>query len=203
MRWAGRTAFILASGPSLSEHVVRVAVNNYVAGRFIAVNESWRRLPSADVLYGADMNWWMNRAPEREAFKGERWTQDKQWDQRKLPADMHVIPSKAGKGVAEPGSGFVYTGHNSSFQAMGLAILWGVRRIIFLGLDCQAVAGESHWHGDHVKPLVNTTSAFPVFIRCFEDAAPKVAALGVEVINASPRSALTCFPRMTIEEALR
>lgn len=204
MRWLGRTVVVLASGPSLCPYDVRRALvhQHLTGGRIIAVNESWRRCPVADVLYGADVNWWTNRAPKPEEFAGERWTQDKQWSGKYLPG-MHVMESRAGADVSPPGSDHIFTGNNSSFQAMNLAIVWGARRVVFLGLDLSCEDGKAnHWHDDYPDPVRNVRTSYAIFRRAFEHAAPKLTALGVEVINATPASALKCFPIMTIREAL-
>ena len=199
MRWRGESVCILASGPSLTREDAEYARRH--ADRVIAVNESWRMCPTADVVYGADSAWWLNRGPSAADFPGERWTQDAQWRQTKPPG-LQTMRSRAGTGIAPPGSDFVFTGHNSSFQALGLAVVWGAEYVAFLGLDLSvAPDGANHWHGDHPQPLVNTRTAYPTFIRAFNKAAPAVAELGVYVVNASRRSALDAFPRMSIEDA--
>lgn len=169
--------------------------------KVITVNESWRMCSGADVCYGADSAWWLNRGPTPDKFAGERWTQDHQWSVPKPPG-MQTMPSKPGSDIAPPGSDFIYTGHNSAFQALGLAVAWGASCVVFLGLDLSpAPTGENHWHDDHPEPLVNSVAAYPVFMRAFNKAAPTLESMGVRVVNASRRTALTAFPQMTIEEA--
>ena len=63
-----------------------------------------------------------------------------------------------------------------------------VRRVVY-----------THWHGDHVG-LANGNPAS--FIQHFEKLAPELAAEGIECINASRATALTCFPRATLADAL-
>ena len=85
---------------------------------------------------------------------------------------------------------------------MCLAIVWGSRKIVFLGLDMQ-LGKKSHWHGDHEEPLRNTSVfSYPNFADNFVQAAPQLKAMGVTVINASRNTALDCFPRMSIQDAL-
>ena len=199
MRWRGQSVCIIASGPSLTREDAAYARRH--ADRVITVNESWRMCPDADAVYGADTLWWQHRAPPLDEFKGERWTQQSQW-KTPFPPGVQCFQSKPGTAIAPPGSGFVYTGHNSSFQALGLAVAWGAEYVVFLGLDLSALPdGTNHWHGDHVQPLVNSLTAYPTFIKAFTKAAPVLAELGVYVVNASRRTALEAFPRMTPEEA--
>lgn len=201
MRWSGQSVGIIASGPSLTPS--NVAYARAHLDRIIAVNESWRMCPSADVLYAADSSWWIHRGPPPDAgeFAGERWTQTSQWPVKRPPW-LNAIESKPGRNIAPPGGNFVYTGNNSSFQALGLAVLWGAKFVVFLGLDLQtAVDGSNHWHPDHPAPLVNSYSAYPNFIRAFREAQPALEALGITMLNASPQSALKCYERITIQDA--
>lgn len=89
---------------------------------------------------------------------------------------------------AEPGT--IGGGGNSGFQALNLAIQFGARRILLLGYDMHG----GHWHGDHpagmAQPKDDTMARWR---RAFQANAPLIAAMGVEVINCTPGSALTCF----------
>ena len=201
MRWRGETVVVMASGPSLTAADATYAREH--ARRVIVINETWRLCPSADVLYGADHTWWAHRAPPPEAFLGERWTQQAQWPHPGPPAPLQVMQSKPGHRISPPGANVIETGSNSAYQGAGLAVVWGASRVVFLGLDLCAPDGEpNHWHGDHAPPCVNSRVAYPGFIKAFTAAAPRFAEHGVTVVNASRRTALTCFPRMTIQEAL-
>lgn len=96
------------------------------------------------------------------------------------------------------------TGGNSGFQAVNLAYLLGYTRIILLGYDMQLTGGQTHWHGDHdfegaTNPVKNT---FKGWIPAFNKVAQELKSVGVEVINASRKTALECFPRVSLEEAL-
>lgn len=96
----------------------------------------------------------------------------------------------------------IHYGNNSGFQAMNLAYHWGARRMLLLGFDCKAQAGKVHWFGDHPKPLRTEPSAFKTWLASFEKLAKDLKADGVEVVNCSRETALTCFKRSTIDQAL-
>jgi len=158
---------------------------------------------TADVCYGADSVWWMHRGPKPQVddFTGELWTQNHQWHVPRPPY-LRVIESRAGDGLPQPGDKFVYTGHNSAFQALGLAVTWGATDVVFLGLDLQSAdGGPNHWHEDYTGPVRNVRVAYPTFIRAFNKCAPVAAQMGVRIVNASRQSALTAFPRLTLAEA--
>lgn len=199
-RWAGETVCIAACGPSLTADDVSYAYA--YACRFVAVNESWRLTPAADVLYAADVAWWKKRAPTAAAFAGERWTASAVWtdrDKSEFP-EMNFAATKGGCDLTDDFP--ICTGNNSSFQAMSLAILWGARRIVFIGLDMKlGPKGQEHWFGSY-HDLTTPRNALGAFIKAFNHVAPQCVARGVEVINASRDTALECFPRMRLEDAL-
>lgn len=96
------------------------------------------------------------------------------------------------------------TGKNSGYQAVNLAVHLGASRIVLLGFDMQAARTGDHFFGQHRYPgAVNTRAeTFRDFREAFETAVEPLQRLGVEVVNASPGSALTAFPQASLEEAL-
>jgi hypothetical protein len=101
----------------------------------------------------------------------------------------------------EPGK--TGSGGNSGFQALNLAVQWGARRILLIGFDMTDASGV-HWYGRNTWLMANNPDHhnFKRWIAAFEAAAPVLAKMGVEVINCSRYSALKCFPKLSIEDAL-
>lgn len=92
-------------------------------------------------------------------------------------------------------------GGNSGFGAVNLAVQFGVSRIILVGFDCRIDKGR-HWHADHPISLNNpTVKTVARWRRVLDDAAPTFRALDIEVLNASPVSALAAYPKVTLEQA--
>lgn len=101
------------------------------------------------------------------------------------------------------GSGSVNGGGNSGFQAANIAAQFWPRRIVLVGFDMRVDKG-CHWHGRHPRGLNNPGDPLMMYWRkALNDAAEDFAALGIEVINASPVSTLTAYPVMSLKEALR
>lgn len=98
-------------------------------------------------------------------------------------------------------------GGNGGFHALNLAVQFGARRIILVGYDLHIPGGrrdQVHWHGAHGRGLNNPAPSILAKWRAtFDAAAPRLKALGVEVLNASPASALTAYPKVSLEEALK
>lgn len=99
--------------------------------------------------------------------------------------------------------GVLGAGGNSGFQALNLTVQTGAARIALVGFDMH-LAGGVHWHGRHSGGLNNPIPSTVAGWRAGLDAAaPKLAALGVEVVNCSDQSALQAYRRQSLEEFLK
>lgn len=99
--------------------------------------------------------------------------------------------------------GTVGSGGNSGFQALNLAVQFGSRKIILIGFDMTDRSGV-HWYGRNRWPMSNNPdqSNFRRWIAAFERSTQFLNEIGASVLNASPLSALPCFPKMSLTEAL-
>jgi len=94
----------------------------------------------------------------------------------------------------------IHYGSNSGFQALNIAVLMGAKRIILLGYDMRfSKDNKSHWFGDHPD---NVRSNYTSWLSNYGVAAAQLNEKGIEVINCSPISALTCFRMESLESAL-
>ncbi len=118
-------------------------------------------------------------------------------------ADVACVPLLAAhhdRIVTRPG--FIGDGRNSGFQAINLAVQFGAARIVLTGFDMWLDRGI-HWHGPHGRALNNPGAAqLAKWRRIVDAAAGDLAALGIDVINATPGSALTAYRFASLEEAL-
>lgn len=62
----------------------------------------------------------------------------------------------------------------------------------------------AHWYGRNHWPMANNPDQrnFKRWLSAFNRAATLLKHRGFEVVNASPASALTCFPKISVEDAL-
>ena len=128
-------------------------------------------------------------------YEGECWTQDEGAAKKYR---LNHIPSAGSAGLAERGSGVIHQGSNSGYQAIGLAYgVFDADVILLLGYDMQRTGGKRHWFGDHPEPM-NVDSPLADFVKRYAT----IKTDDVEIINCSRETALTCFPRMTIEDAI-
>jgi hypothetical protein len=98
--------------------------------------------------------------------------------------------------------GVIGWGGNSGFGALNLAVQFGARRIVLVGFDMRLDQGI-HWHGAHPQGLNNPQSAYvDRWRRVIDEAAPVLNALGIEVLNASPISALRNYRKVDFVSAI-
>lgn len=195
------SCIVVAPGPSLTLEAAGACRHVKV----MAVCDAWRMVPWADALYASDAVWWQHPDAGARGFAGEKWSSH--GTDPRSPNDKVAIARQFGVNLVEGrnGKGFsidpscIHYGSNSGFQAVNLAILFGARRIALVGFDMRTVNGRRHFFGDHPRGLRNTTG-YEHFIAAFERAATMLPA-GVEIVNATPGSALTCFPRIDIDDA--
>ncbi len=192
--WPGSTIAILAGGPSLTpDQVAQLAGREDI--RTIAIKDTIRLAPWADVLYACDAKWWEYHGPKL-AYTGLRYSLE-----AKSAKWAHVLGWTSDSGLEVDDPSKLRTGKNSGFQAINLAVHLGARRIILLGYDMKpGPKGELHWFGRH--PYRTADPPFDAFRRLFHTMVEPLKAAGVEVLNATPCSALDCFPRVTLSDAL-
>lgn len=167
----------------------------------IAINRSFELATWASVLYAADGAFW-NAYPNARRFNGLCCTASLVAAMRYDLRHVEVLPMGHG-GAHAPTFGRVgHVGHggHSGFQGINLAAQFGATRIVLIGFDL----GGQHWHGDHVgEDLTNAGQAtLAEWAATLDDAATTYAARGVEIVNASDRSALRAYPHTAIEDAL-
>lgn len=133
-------------------------------------------------------------------FGGLKITQDAPAAQK---YGLHCVRLAKGRDeILTDEPGLLGWGGNSGFHALNLAVQCGARRVVLVGFDLTLDYG-THWHGRHPKGLNNpNAAALRRWRRVLDDQAPRLKALGVEVINASPISALEAYPKAGLEEAL-
>lgn len=193
--WRGETCVCIASGPSLTQADVDAVRGR---ARVIVINTSIRMAPWADVLWAVDAIWF-EWYPEHQQFSGLKYSLDSHPKGPPIfrPADVRLLKEGLRLGLSRDPA-VLHHGGNSGYSAINLAVHLGVSRILLLGYDMQFTGGRAHWHPDHPsgkQEVEKWAPRFQTLVAPLRDA-------GVEVINCSRQTALTCFPRMTIDQAL-
>ncbi len=188
--WAGETAVILATGPSLCAE--DVALCRAAKVRLLAIKDAIRLAPDADALWACDGKWWKHYGP-RLTYTGPKYSLDQ------TAAPWAFVLKNTGEMGLESNPSGLKTGRNSGYQAINLAVHLGATRIVLLGYDMQATKDRDHFHGAHPWKAI---PPYAVFLPMFRFLIEPLKTLGITVINASRVSALTDFPRLSLEQAL-
>lgn len=141
--------------------------------------------PECHYLFAADYAWWQ-----------------KYHDDIDIPAQLWTVSGRAkncfGLNFYNPPSEGAF---NSGQRAIQLAAHLGASRIILLGYDCSLESG-AHWHGEHPvgmhNPIPGEVERWHTDFSLLVDELP-----GVEIINCSRRTALTCFHQQPPEKIFR
>lgn len=183
MNWSGQTIVVCASGPSMTQAVADAVRDSGLIA--IVTNDTWRRLPSAAVLFAANASWWQARnprvSPTREEFHGERICCEPQ-----VPGTVYVFPREMG------------AGGNSALRACHLAEDRGAAQVLLFGVDLRTDQ-VTHWHGLH-RGLSNPSEA--TFLRHRSGWARYAAMTKMDIRNGNPDSGLDCFPKARPEDLL-
>jgi len=192
--YEGETVYIIGGGPSLKNFDFR----RLVGCKTIAINKAVLFHPSADILYWTDgrfYTWYKNEVDNYRGLKfalkpGSQYTRD-----------INVLRKGKPYGLEEDPEVLAH-GFNSGYAAINLAYHLGAKRIILLGFDMANDGKETHFHdgyparpsGDHIYQ--------DKFLPGFKQLNSEITSKGVLVLNASPYSRLTVFPKITLEQAL-
>lgn len=177
--WAGHMAVVVASGPSARTAPVELLRNK---AKFIAINDSWKLVPWADILFACDETWWkVNRGCTE--FKGRRVTASPNCMKR-YGIDL-----------------FCSTGMNSGLRGVYLAQRLGANPICMVGFDMHPKNGI-HWHPERKHLREPGPHQMQLWRKETEWAAQQFKAKGVHVINCTPGSALTKYPYIPLERVL-
>lgn len=196
--WRGECVAIIASGPSTKSVNLEILRNRI---HVIAIKESVNLCPWADVVYGCDGAWWKHRRGLPE-YQGIKLCQDAsactQFGLHKIDIPRPLLDEILSEKPAQVGSG-----GNSGFHALNIAVQFGAAGILLVGFDMHDRSG-AHWYGRNNWPMANNPDGqnFQRWCKAFTAAAPQLRRLGADVVNVSPLSALTCFRRQTVEQAL-
>lgn len=131
------------------------------------------------------------------------WTQDKSWPDSQLEYfkkkyNLNVITSNSNMGLSTDPT-VIHQGSNSGYQAINLAYHMNPTKIILIGYDMQFTNGKAHWFGEHPDKVRSSYHAWMIMYASLAEHAKK---LGLEIINATTETALTCFPRDKLENIL-
>jgi len=201
----GPTVVIMGGGPSYNlkqnRWIAQARLTNQC--RVIAVNDAVFGAWWADWLHACDSKWWMWHRETAVKFPGIKTTCTEtvpiQWAEW-VRSQVDPVTGNTG-GFAERADE-VAGGGNGGYQAIQLAVKAGGKRVVLVGFDMHDITHENdesdaHWFGDHPDRIRSNYSGS--MLHYFPTLLDPLAERGVEVLNATPGSAITCFPTTDLE----
>ena len=182
---------ILGRGPSLTLNQVDQCRNTFT----IAVNDTHRLAKWANILYACDLEWWRS-VEGAKYFAGEKWTINKKAAHQ---FELNHVPYIHGNGL-QLFKDFIHCGQNSGHQAVNIAIRYAATKIILLGFDHKHERyGKTHFFG---AKKTNETK-YQGWMEHWQTIAYQAKDYGIEIVNCSPESAIKCFPKIKLSDALK
>ena len=179
----GQTVYVVASGESLKGFDFEQLRGKNI----IVVNDVFRYIPFAQVLVACDTGWHKRNKHELKNFKGIKIM----ICGKGRPGWNYFIDQGMSEDV-----GALRKTRNSGFHALAAAIKLGADKIYLLGFDitwkeqpyCYDIPREK------VKEYKSSMHLKDAHVRYFE------WYKDFNIINASPDSAITCFPKCKLSE---
>lgn len=196
--WAGQPCFILGGGSSLRGFDASILRGR---GRVIGIKEAGLTMaPWCDALYWADKFWCDGdskhpaNGPRLHLHKGKfKITRGPVSNAKGHDVKVLISDQKGGLSTDPTKIGGVCSGGNS----INLAYLFGCDPIVLLGFDMKG----DNWDG-RPRRAQKDKAYEQRFMPAIARMAAPLQQHGVTVLNATPGSALGCFPKITLEEVL-
>lgn len=195
----GQPVFVVAGGPSLKGF----DFERLRGCNIIAINRAYEVLPFAQVLWWSDAIFYMPRKAELLAHPAPyKATCNLNYVGTGEPDPSVHIYRFTGRDGFDDHPDCLRDGNNSAYAATHLAAHLGSTFPILLGVDMQyGRDGATHWHGGYGLVRREETLKDDMAPH-FRTLAHALARRGIKVLNASPDSALTCWPRCSLDDAL-
>ena len=210
--WFGKRCFLIGGGPSLENFNPSLLKDELVIG----TNKAFLKFNST-INYAMDIGFFNRITNPSFNTELERKTRTAWNSYGGIKLFLQVMPKfNFGDGIfvvkkladrqisldIEKG---IYPGKNSGFGALMLAISLGATKIGLVGYDLKVdlEREKTHWHDGYLNQTPRGLQRkLDNFRLEFEEFAPAIRQLGIEVVNLNPDSALRCFTFSTIGEML-
>jgi len=190
----GETVYIIGGGPSLKNFDFR----QLAGSKTIAINKAVVFHPQADVLYWTDVRFYSWYKNEIDNYAGLKFALK---PGSQYSNDVKILKKGKAYGLETDPQTLAH-GNNSGYAAINLAYHLGAKRVILLGFDMASSGSDSHFHDGYPTRSAGDNMYKDKFIPGFKQLHAELNGTGVNVLNASPYSKLTMFPKITLEQAL-
>lgn len=223
-KFKGRTAVLIATGPSFSGQQLETIQQAKKRGDVVTfgINNIYQQVPDLDVLLSCDGPWWRwywNDPVLREMSKTtEMWTWYPEF--AKEFGINYIYGDQKMRGLSlDPCK--VHINHGSGPMILNLAILYGCSKIVMIGHDMKFApdykpreqkpgSTPRHYFGEYPKPLQHWPSVkvrqgvldglIEAYREIKEDMDARLSS--VDVVNCTPDTALKMFRRGDLEKEI-
>lgn len=222
--WEGGEVWILGGGSSLTEqfnidkNVVNAVVkNNLNPGAYspymsaihkkhvIGVNCSFYFGNWVDVLFFGDNSFFLGHKDNITKFRGIKVSCHDTVIRHTSCGVKFMARDRFKLGISK-NPNTVCWNYNSGAAAISLAVHLGAKRIVLVGFDMKVENNQPHWHNIYNSIEAATLKAklppFHKHLEGFPQIAKDAKEMGIEIINASPNSAITVFPKCDVKDLL-
>lgn len=220
--WEGGTCVILGGGPSVlkqfdvPEDIIRGVYSGSLHPsvyspylkpihkmHVIAVNVAYKIGPWIDMLIFGDSSTWKEDKDGILGFRGLKISCCPDISSDDFTRSLKLVghdPKKRRGGVSLDPC-LIGWNNNSGAAAINLAVHTGVKKIILLGFDMKLDPQQNqHWHKLYASPWNQTKSIFEKHLVGFPLIKKDLDALGIEVFNCNPDSAIECFQKVNFKD---
>jgi hypothetical protein len=223
--WEGGDVWILGGGPSVTEQfeIPQELVSKVKAGQaplsvfspymaaihmkhVIGINVAFMIGNWIDIVFFGDNGFFLRFKQQLSEFPGLKTSCNP--NSNRTPWVKNFVRDVSHpKGISMK-PGHVSWNYNSGAASISIAAQAGAKRIMLLGFDMKLADDKfQHFHDVYVRgPVSDERRArklpFTRHLRGFDAMAEDAKALGIEIINVSPNSAITQFRKVGLKEFL-
>jgi hypothetical protein len=197
--WVDETVVIVASGPS-TQHVDLTLLEGH---RIVVVAHGYRAVPYASVLVvGGQAFYASNKLSD---FRGDLVIAAQEcasWSWLRQSDERLVYMRRAGALGLTDDPGALCGSESSVMLAINYVVHRGVKQIVLLGCDGKPGQDGQRRIGNTGRDTANALARYQAQERAMSSQIAPLAALGISIVNASPDTALTVYPKQSLKEAL-
>lgn len=208
MSIAGKTVVCIGTGPSLTRAQIEIAIKKkYV---LFGCNNAFTICPELDLLYGCNLEWWQTFYNHVCGLRASLWTTNAA---AAIKYALNWVAERNAPGLSVDPE-YIHHGHGGGYSIVSLAHRFKAERVILLGYDCKYAddynaaakfpgSTPRHFFGEYPASMqhwpsvaLNDKGEHVGMIELYRSIARQAA---LEVINATPDSAIDAFPLIPIE----
>jgi len=195
-----RVGIILGTGPSLTTKDINIVKDWQSEGKckLFGCNNTYKL--GLDVHLACNWQWWDHYWHDIKHYDCDKWTP------RKESADKYSINyiEERWEGGLSTDNSYICAHHGSGPQIVNIALHYGVKVMLLLGWDMRypgkvtdrEYKEQRHYFGEYPKelqhwPRTGADGSLDGLIKEMETIKPED--YGIQIINCTPNSAMTCF----------